>query len=90
MFVTMLNLITAAMLDGGHVSHSVLGEKARSVLTVLSIIYLFLVSLPLTIFVVFLSMYKHPGPSDDVSGLSPRRKLLTIVLVIIFVLSSFL
>jgi membrane-associated protease RseP (regulator of RpoE activity) len=90
MFVTMLNLMPAAMLDGGHVSRSVLGEKARSVLTVLSIIYLVFVSLPMAIFVVFLSMYKHPGPLDDVSGLSPRRKLLTIVLVMIFVLSSFL
>jgi membrane-associated protease RseP (regulator of RpoE activity) len=90
MFVTMLNLVPAAMLDGGHVSRSVLGEKARYVLTVLSIVYLVIVSLPMAIFVLFLSMYKHPGPLDDVSSLSTKRKLLAIVLVIIFVLSSFL
>jgi membrane-associated protease RseP (regulator of RpoE activity) len=90
MFVTLLNLMPAAMLDGGHVSRSILGEKTRSVLTVLSIIYLVFVSLPMAIFVVFLSMYKHPGPLDDVSGLSVKRKLLAIVLLVIFVLSAFL
>jgi len=90
MFVTMLNLMPAAMLDGGHVSRSLLGEKTRTVLTALSIIYLVFVSLPMAIFVLFLSMYKHPGPLDDVSSLSKSRKLLAAVLVIIFVLSSFL
>jgi membrane-associated protease RseP (regulator of RpoE activity) len=90
MFVTMLNLMPAAMLDGGHVSRSLLGEKTRAVLTILSIAYLVFVSFPMAIFVLFLSMYRHPGPLDDVSSLSTSRKLLAIVLVIIFVLSSFL
>lgn len=89
-FVTMLNLMPAAMLDGGHVSRSLLGEKTRAVLTILSIIYLVFVSLPMAIFVLFLSMYRHPGPLDDVSSLSTNRKLLAVVLIIIFVLSSFL
>jgi hypothetical protein len=90
MFVTMLNLMPAAMLDGGHVSRSLFGEKARSVLTILSIAALLLVSWPMAVFVLFLSMYKHPGPLDDVSSLSASRKLLAIALVAIFVLSSFL
>jgi membrane-associated protease RseP (regulator of RpoE activity) len=90
MFVTMLNLVPATMLDGGHVSRSLLGEKARAVLTILSVVYLVFVSLPMAIFVLFLSMYRHPGPLDDVSRLSTSRKLLAVVLVIIFVLSSFL
>jgi membrane-associated protease RseP (regulator of RpoE activity) len=90
MFVTMLNLVPASMLDGGHVSRSLLGEKTRVVLTVLSIVYLAFVSLPMAIFVLFLSMYRHPGPLDDVSCLSTSRKLLAVALVIIFILSSFL
>jgi membrane-associated protease RseP (regulator of RpoE activity) len=90
MFVTLLNLVPATMLDGGHVSRSLFNEKARTVLTVLSILYLVFVSLPMAIFVLFLSMYKHPGPLDDVSRLSTSRKLLAIVLGIIFVLSSFI
>jgi len=88
--ITMLNLMPAAMLDGGHVARSLFSEKARAVLTALSIISLFLVSPPMAIFVLFMSMYKHPGPLDDVSGLSTSRKLLAIALVVMFVLSSFL
>jgi membrane-associated protease RseP (regulator of RpoE activity) len=90
MIVTMLNLLPAAMLDGGHIARSLLGEKTRVVLTFLSIVSLIFVSPPMAIFVLFLSMYKHPGPLDDVSSLSTRRKLLAIVAVAVFVLCSFL
>jgi len=90
MIVTMLNLFPAGMLDGGHVSRSLFGEKTRAVLMVLSVISLALISPIMAIFVLFISTYKHPGPLDDVSGLSTSRKLLAIVLVVIFVLSSFL
>ena len=90
MIVTMLNLLPAAMLDGGHIARSLLGEKTRVVLTFLSIVSLIFVSPPMAIFVLFLSMYKHPGPLDDVSSLSTSRKLLAIVVVAVFVLCSFL
>ncbi|MEM3703756.1 MAG: site-2 protease family protein [Candidatus Bathyarchaeia archaeon] len=90
LFVTMLNLMPAAMLDGGHVARSLFGEKARAVLAVLSIAFLAFVSLPMAFFVMFMSMFRHPGPLDDVSGLSRSRKLLVVVLVVIFILSSFL
>jgi membrane-associated protease RseP (regulator of RpoE activity) len=90
MVVTMLNLLPAAMLDGGHVARSLVGEKTRSILTFLSILLLILVGFwPMAFFVLFISMYKHPGPLDDVSSLSASRKLLTIVLIVIFVLCSF-
>jgi len=90
MIVTMLNLLPAAMLDGGHVARSMFGDRTRGVLTILSILSLILVSPPMAIFVLFMSMYRHPGPLDDVSGLSTSRKLLAILLVVIFVLCSFL
>jgi hypothetical protein len=90
LFITMLNLMPATMLDGGHVARSLFGEKARAVLTVLSIVFLAVVSWPMAFFVMFMSMFKHPGPLDDVSELSRGRKLLVVVLVAIFILSSFL
>lgn len=90
MIVTMLNLLPAAMLDGGHIARSLVGERTRSVLTFLSILLLIVEGFwPMAFFVFFMSMFKHPGPLDDVSGLSLGRKLLTIVLVVIFVLCSF-
>jgi len=87
-FVTMLNLLPAAMLDGGHVARSLFNEQTRSILTALSIVFLAIVSWPMALFVLFLSMFRHPGPLDDVSGLSRSRKILFVILVVIFVLSS--
>jgi Zn-dependent protease len=89
-FVTMLNLLPAAMLDGGHIARSLFSEKVREILMVLSIVFLALVSWPMALFVLFMSTFKHPGPLDDVSSLSRGRKILFAVLVIIFVLSSVL
>lgn len=87
-FVTMLNLLPAAMLDGGHVARSLFNERTRSVLTALSILFLATVSWPMALFVLFLSMFRHPGPLDDVSDLSKSRKILLGVLVVVFILSS--
>ena len=90
MVVTMLNLLPAAMLDGGHVARSIVPDKLRYVLTIVSVVTLLLAGSEFWIFafiVIFMSAFKHPGPLDDVSGLSRSRKLVTIGLVAIFVLS---
>jgi len=88
--VTMLNLLPAAMLDGGHVARSLAGEKLRIVLAVLSISFLVYERfIPMAILVFFMSMYRNPGPLDDVSSLSTSRKLLTVGLIGIFVLCVF-
>jgi membrane-associated protease RseP (regulator of RpoE activity) len=87
MIVTMLNLLPTGMLDGGHTVRSLLGERARVVLTFFSIAVLFVFQYWLMLFfVLFLSIYKHPGPLDDVSKLSTRRKIVALLLVAIFVL----
>ncbi len=81
MVVTMLNLLPAAMLDGGHVARSAVSDKLRWVLTFASVLVLFLSGttfIVMAFLIVFMSMFKHPGPLDDVSGLSRNRKLLTI------------
>jgi membrane-associated protease RseP (regulator of RpoE activity) len=91
MVVTMLNLLPAAMLDGGHVARSTLaGDKPRLVLTFASVALLLFSGTEFVIMaflIVFMSMFRHPGPLDDVSSLSRKRKLLTIALVVIFLLS---
>lgn len=94
MIITMLNLLPAAMLDGGHISRSLFGERARSILTALSILLLIVsgegLFWAMAILVLFMSTYKHPGPLDDVSSLSTGRKIQAIVLAVIFVLCSFI
>lgn len=87
--VTMLNLLPAGMLDGGHVTRALTGEKFRLVLGTLSVFYLFILRVyVMAILVLFLTMYRHPGPLDDVSSLSTRRKLMAIGLVAIFILCT--
>jgi membrane-associated protease RseP (regulator of RpoE activity) len=91
MVVTMLNLLPAAMLDGGHVARSATAsDKQRFILTFASVAILLLSGTEFIIMaflVIFMSMFKHPGPLDDVSGLSRNRKLLTIALVAFFMLA---
>lgn len=90
MLVTMLNLLPAAMLDGGHTARAVFGEKVAGALTMLSIVYLVLSGFwPMAIFVLFISGSRHPGPLDEVSSISTSRKILAIALVAILVLCSF-
>jgi len=90
MLITMLNLLPAAMLDGGHTARAVFGEKVTGTLTMLSIVYLVLSGFwPMAIFVLFISRSRHPGPLDEVSSLSTGRKVLTIALVAILILCSF-
>ena len=89
--VTMLNLLPAAMLDGGHIAKSLLNEKMRMILTALSIILLVIENFwPMALFILFLSMYRHPGPLDGVSSLSRSRKIFVVGLLIIFVLCFFI
>ncbi len=90
MIITMLNLLPAAMLDGGHVSRALFGEKIRLVLTALSIVALFVVSPVMAFFVLFMAAYRHPGPLDDVSKLSTSRKLTAVGLLAVLVLCSYL
>jgi len=91
MVVTMLNLLPAAMLDGGHVARSsTASDKQRLILTFASVAILLLTGTEfifMAFLIVFMSMFKHPGPLDDVSSLSRNRKLLTVVLVAIFILA---
>jgi membrane-associated protease RseP (regulator of RpoE activity) len=94
MLVTTLNLLPVAMLDGGHVARSVFGEDltSRVVLAFLaffSMAYLLVEGLvPMAILVLFMLLLKHPGPLDDVSGLSTSRKMVALGLVAIFILCA--
>jgi len=86
--VTMLNLLPVGTLDGGHIIESIFKGKARSIFLVISIVLLLFTDFWLMIFFVLLfGLYKHPGPLDNVSSLSTGRKILAIVVLLIFILS---
>lgn len=91
MIVTMLNLLPAAMLDGGHVARAAtVSDRQRLILTFTSVAVLLFSGtefMLMAFLIVFMSMFKHPGPMDDVSNLSKSRKLLIAALIAIFVLA---
>jgi membrane-associated protease RseP (regulator of RpoE activity) len=88
MIVTMLNLLPAGQLDGGHVARVLLGDRARTILGYIAILALIVIGAWLmAILVLFLIRVPHPGSLDDVSPLSMSRKLVTIALIAIFILT---
>ena len=87
MVVTMLNLVPTGMFDGGHVARSLVGERAHRILSYLGIILLAIIWYPMAFFALLFSFYPHPGPLDDVSQPTTLRKLASLGLIAIFILS---
>ncbi|MEE8632270.1 MAG: site-2 protease family protein [Candidatus Bathyarchaeia archaeon] len=90
--LTLLNLLPTGMLDGGHTLRSLVNKDfTRLVFTSVSILLLLIVGQYLMLaLVLFLSIYRHPGPLDDVSKLSVSRKLTAVLLLVIFALCLFI
>ncbi len=87
--VTMLNLMPVAFLDGGHISRSLFNTKIHLLLSITGIIitlYLRWYFMAFLMGFILLMSKKHPGALDNVSKLSRNRKILSIVMVIIFIL----
>jgi len=86
LIVTMLNLMPIGQLDGGHIAHVLLGERVRTVLSIVAIFSLLLVAWPMALIAYFLSRVRHPDALDAVSPVSWTRKAAAIVSVVVFVL----
>lgn len=87
MVITMLNLIPAGMLDGGHVTRSFLNNKIRTALALAAVALLFILNLYVwAMIALFFSLYRHPGPLDDVSKATTKRKLAAIALLVVFII----
>jgi membrane-associated protease RseP (regulator of RpoE activity) len=87
MVVTMLNLMPIGQLDGGHVAQVLLGERARTVVSIIAIVALFFIAWPMALIAYLLSRVRHPDALDAVSPVSRTRKIAAIVLVVVFALS---
>lgn len=96
LLVTSLNLLPVGQLDGGHVTYTLLGEKARQLflpiiimLTALAV-YSFLVDGMITwvvwIILLFFLGRTYAEPLDEVTPLDKKRRIIAIATLIIFVL----
>lgn len=88
--ITFLNLLPAWQLDGGHLARTLMGAKIHKYATYGSMAVLVLLDFWLmAIFILFLSS-RSPGanPLDDISPLSPKRKLAYVGVVVLAILCA--
>lgn len=87
MIVTMLNLMPVGQLDGGHVAQVLLGDKARTIVSIVAMVSLLFIAWPMALIAYFLSRVRHPDALDAVSPVSRTRRYASVALIIVFVLS---
>ncbi|MCE4600525.1 MAG: site-2 protease family protein [Desulfurococcales archaeon] len=95
-FVTFLNLIPVAMLDGGHIVRSLLGSRGHAFVSQLVIVLLLIAStmvpglLVFTLLVLGLYMLSrgvHPGPAISEIGVDATTALIAVVYTVLLVLT---
>ncbi|WP_175060390.1 site-2 protease family protein [Thermococcus sp. 2319x1] len=92
--VTFLNLIPAAQLDGGHIARAFLGEKLHSILTfglglaMIGLSVLWAGWLIWGFIILLMGRIGNPGALDEVSPVSPKRIVLALIVLAIFILSA--
>ncbi len=91
LLVTMLNLIPAAQLDGGHVARALLGSKGGQLLTYAIIVLLLFMSVLWrgwalwALIILFFSRYQV-APLDDITEPDLWDKMLAAFMLLIFIL----
>ncbi len=90
LFVTGLNLLPVGQLDGGHVLYTLLGQRARR-LYFPAMVFMVILAFnnPGWILWVFLLLFfgrAYAVPMNDITPLDPRRRMLGIIALLIFVL----
>lgn len=92
LFVTALNLLPIGQLDGGHILYAILGEKSKIIYRIGIVIFCLVAGLVYHGWIVFAILlllfgFRHPAPSDAITELDKKRKIIGIVLFILFFLS---
>jgi len=91
-FVTALNLFPIGQLDGGHVSYALLGKKSKNLAKIFLVVFIvmgvfFWLGWLLWAFLIVVLGLRHPRVIDEDSSLSPRRKFIGFLVLLIFILS---
>jgi len=92
LFVTALNLLPIGQLDGGHVIYALLGRHSRKVFiaALLGFAVICAVFYPGWILLILLILFfgfRHAPPVDNVTPLDPRRKVIGIAVMVLFILA---
>jgi membrane-associated protease RseP (regulator of RpoE activity) len=92
LLITAMNLVPAGQLDGGHISQSLFGSRVAGVVSRLTTLVLF--ALALTVWpmlmtwalIVFFMSGRGAPPLNDVTPLTPGRKLLAATAFVLLAL----
>jgi Zn-dependent protease len=90
--VTALNLFPVGQLDGGHVAYALWGQKSRKIapfflgVFVLMGVFFWVGWFVWALLIYFLGL-KHPRITDEDKPLSPRRRSIGYLVLVIFILS---
>ncbi len=88
--VTMLNLMPVAFLDGGHISRSLFGQNIHKMISIIGIMLTIVLGwylmAALMVF-IFLTGKNHPGALDNVVSITRNRKIMAVLILVIFILS---
>jgi membrane-associated protease RseP (regulator of RpoE activity) len=87
--VTLLNLMPVAFLDGGHIVRSLFSEKIHGVISIIGVLVTIVLGwIPMAILMMLILVLnkRHPGALDNVSKLTKWRKVMAVVMLIIFLL----
>jgi membrane-associated protease RseP (regulator of RpoE activity) len=91
-FLTAVNLLPAGQLDGGHVARAILKEKHKYISWVVIFVlaglsFFYTGWLMFAIIILLFIGTQHQPPLNEISPLDTRRKLLGLLILIIFILS---
>lgn len=91
-FLTAVNLLPVGQLDGGHVAKAVLKDKHKYaswiVIILLAAMGLFYTGwLMFAFLILFLIGTQHQPPLNEITPLDTRRKLIALLILIIFIVS---
>lgn len=90
--ITALNLFPAGQLDGGHVSYAVFGRRARTVSRIIVAVFfafgvVFWLGWLIWAFIILILGTKHPSTWDEAEPLPRGKRILAVIILVIFVLS---
>jgi membrane-associated protease RseP (regulator of RpoE activity) len=90
--VTSYNLFPMGQLDGGHISYALIGSKSKQLAKLLLVGFVvmgvfFWVGWFVWALIILLLGLKHPRILDEEAPLSLARKILSVLIIIVFILS---
>jgi len=92
LFVTALNLLPLGQLDGGHVMYAIFGQASGNIYKLVLVAFIVVCAIwyPgwLLLIILFIWFgYRHPPPTDDLTPLDHRRRILGYFVFAIFIFS---